>query len=516
MLGNKIHAQYDITKFMGLGRFGETYLAKSKELPGQPECVLKRFRPQNADQPFSLTKKSFEVQGELLYQLGQNEQIPRLLAKVEDGENLYLVQEYIDGQLLSDEIIPTKPWTQNQVVSMLQDVLGILEFVHHQNFIHQDINPKNLIRRWRDGKFVLLGCSGVKDIATIWTQPIDGSPVELVGTPGYIPFEQEEGNPQFNTDIYALGIIAIQALTGTTEIEKDPDSYQLSWKQLTTANLKLVNIIDRMVRPDYRNRYQVAREVSDDLRDFMQSQMQPSPWDNLRPHLIFGAAAAALLAGLAIPKLLPWNNEQVTKPITSQPATAIAPNPPAPSTDPSTNPSQNSSQLPGPDLDTAPSIPPNKSGSDGATLYKNNQVQINYDPQWQPEESPDPSSGAIVTFWSPQNNDKVKPNLTVRVNPLPDSKMDLAQYTEQSIAALKKSLTDVKIIESKATKLANQPAYLLRYTGKPAGVNELQSLEIWTIANGKVYLLQYLAQPQDYEASLAGAMKSIDSFKINP
>jgi eukaryotic-like serine/threonine-protein kinase len=505
MLGNKIHAQYDITKFLGLGRFGETYLAKSKELPGQPQCVLKRYRPQQAvrgaspmeNQLFSLVKKSFEVQSELLYQLGQHDQIPRILAKIEDEENLYLVQEYIDGQLLSVELVPEKPWNQAQVVGMLQDILGILEFVHHQNFIHQDINPKNLIRRWRDGKFVLLGCSGVKDIAGIWKQPIDDSPVELIGTPGYISFEQEDNNPQFNTDIYALGVIAIQALTGTGEIDKNPDTYQLSWQHLTNANLKLVGIVDRMVRPDYRNRYQLAREVSDDLRNFMQSQLQPSPWDNLRPHLIFGAAAAALLVGLAIPKLLPWGNEQI-----SINPTSSSPLPSSPAT------------IPGPDSDKAPSLIPNSPTSSDTKTYQNKQVQINYAAQWQQEEPSDSTNGEVVTFWSPQERSSFRPNLTVSIMPLPNAQMSLAQYTEESIAEIKKSLTNPKIIESRATKLVEQPAHQVQYSGKPEGKEEVQSLETWTIVNGKAYLLLYRAMPKDYAKYLPNALQSIDSFKI--
>jgi eukaryotic-like serine/threonine-protein kinase len=502
MLGNKIHAQYDITKFLGLGRFGETYLAKSKELPGQPQCILKRYRPQQVvrgaspmeNQPFALVKKSFEVQSELLYQLGQHDQIPRILAKIEDEENLYLVQEYIDGQMLSVELVPEKPWSQAQVVGMLQDVLGILEFIHHQNFIHQDINPKNLIRRWRDGKFVLLGCSGVKDIAGIWKQPIDDSPVELVGTPGYISFEQEDNNPQFNTDIYALGVIAIQALTGTVEIDKNLDTYQLSWQHLTNANLKLVAIVDRMVRPDYRNRYQLAREVSDDLRSFMQGQLQPSPWDNLRPHLIFGAAAAALLVGLAIPKLLPWGNEQISS---------------APASSPPSSPAT----IPEPDSDTAPTIPSSPTSSD-TKIYQNKQIQINYASQWQQEEPSDTNNGEVVTFWSPQERSSFRPNLTVSIMPLPDAKMSLAQYTEGSIAEIKKSVANPKIIESKDTKLVDRPAYQVQYSGKPEGKEEVQSLETWTIVNGKAYLLLYRALPKDYAKYLPNAFQSVNSFKI--
>jgi eukaryotic-like serine/threonine-protein kinase len=500
MLGNKIHAQYDITKFLGLGRFGETYLAKSKELPGQPQCVLKRYRPPQVNQPFALVKKSFEVQSELLYQLGQHDQIPRIQAKIEDQENLYLVQEYIDGQILSAELVPEKPWSQAQVVGMLQDVLGILEFVHHQNFIHQDINPKNLIRRWRDGKFVLLGCSGVKDVAGIWKQPIEDSPVELIGTPGYISFEQEDGNPQFNTDIYALGVIAIQALTGTVEIDKNPDTYQLSWQHLTTANLKLVGIIDRMVRPDYRNRYQLAREVSDDLRSFMQSQIQPSPWDNLRPHLIFGAAATALLVGLAIPKLLPGSNEPISSITNSSPVPA--------------NSAPTQETIPGPDSDTAPNIDLSSPTSNNTKTYQNKQIQVNYAAQWQPEEFSDSTTDEVVTFWSPQEGSSFRPNLTVSIVPLPDAKMGLAQYTEGSIAEIKKSLTNPKIIESKATKLLKQPAHQVHYSGQPEGKEEIQSLETWTIVNGKAYLLLYRALPKDYAKYLPSALQSIDSFKI--
>ncbi len=505
MLGNKIHAQYDITKFLGLGRFGETYLAKSKELPGQPQCVLKRYRPQQVvrgaspmeNQPFALVKKSFEVQSELLYQLGQHDQIPRILAKIEDEENLYLVQEYIDGQMLSVELVPEKPWSQAQVVGILQDVLGILEFIHHQNFIHQDINPKNLIRRWRDGKFVLLGCSGVKDIAGIWKQPIDDSPVELVGTPGYISFEQEDNNPQFNTDIYALGVIAIQALTGTVEIDKNLDTYQLSWQHLTNANLKLVAIVDRMVRPDYRNRYQLAREVSDDLRNFMQGQLQPSPWDNLRPHLIFGAAAAALLVGLAIPKLLPWGNEKISS---------------APASSPPSSPAT----IPEPDSDTAPTNPisPTRPSSSDTKTYQNKQIQINYASQWQQEEPSESTNGEVVTFWSPQERSSFRPNLTVSIMPLPDAKMSLAQYTEGSIAEIKKSVTNPKIIESKDTKLVDRPAHQVQYSGKPEGKEEVQSLETWTIVNGKAYLLLYRALPEDYAKYLPSALQSVNSFKI--
>jgi eukaryotic-like serine/threonine-protein kinase len=484
MLGNKIHAQYDITKFLGLGRFGETYLAKSKDLPGKPLCVLRRYRPPG-DQPFSLVKKSFETQGELLYQLGQHDQIPRLLAKLEDGENLYLVQEYIEGELLSKELPPGKIWSQQQVIDLLQDVLGILEFVHHQNLIHRDINPQNLIRRWRDGKFVLLGCSGIKDLAAIWAQPADEQPSELVGTPGYIPFEQEEDDAQLNTDIYALGIIAIQALTGqaAVAIDRHPESYQLTWKHLTKVNLRLVEIVE-----------------------FQQTQIKPTLWDNLRPHLIFGTASVALLTGLAISTFFPGNSDRSRS--ASEGESVSSNQPVSPSNSPTADPF--SATSPSPSASTATST----AAAGVWTVYKNQQIQISHHPQWQSEEAKDVEG--LVTFWSPDNKASFRPNVSVQVEKLADSNIGLSKYTQQAIAEIKKSLPAAKIIESSDTKLADRPAFRLHYSDKPEGLGEVQSYEIWTVQEGKAYIVRYRAQTSDYPNFLSTAQQSIKSLKILP
>jgi eukaryotic-like serine/threonine-protein kinase len=482
MLGSKIHAHYDITKFLGLGRFGETYLAKSKELPGRPDCVVKRFcfQSRETQTPFFLIKKSFDEKAEVLYRLGQHDRIPTVLSQLADSENLYLVQEYIDGELLSQELAPGKIWNQQQVIDLLQDTLGTLEFLHHQNFIHQDINPANWMRRWSDGKFVLLGCSGAKDTASIWSQPIDGNPVELIGTKGYIPFEQEEENPQFNTDIYALGVIAIQALTGTWPIEVHPDTYELSWRHLTSANLKLVEIVDRMVRPDYRNRYQLVREVLDDLDQFVVTHRRPSPWQNLQPHLIFGAAAGALMLGLAIPKLFPITQEPAT---TNSPPLAV-----------------------NPALAASPS---------GWPLHQQSGLQIAYDPRWEKQETPNLLTGEQVVFLGPAGSSDLRPQLEVRTETLTDPQTSLSQYTDQAIAEIKKFLPQAKILEAGESKLGDRPAYLVTYSGQlPEG--EVKNLEIWSVSAGQVYILQYRAPVKDYYQHLQSVMTAIGTFKIDP
>jgi eukaryotic-like serine/threonine-protein kinase len=486
MQGSKIHTHYDITKFLGLGRFGETYLAKSKDLPGRPDCVLKRFcfQSENKTSPFLLIKKSFDEQVEVLYRLGQHDRIPTVLAQLVDETNLYLVQEYIDGELLSKELKPGQPWNQGQVIELLQDTLYTLEFLHQQNFIHQDINPVNWIRRWRDGKFVLLGCSGAKDQASIWSQPVDDRPVELIGTPGYIPFEQEDENPQFNTDIYALGVIAIQALTGTFPIEQHPETYELSWRHLTDANLKLVEIIDRMVRPDYRNRYQLAREVLEDLEKFATTQQQPSAWDKLRPHLIFGAAAGALMIGLAIPKILPFGSEPTASP----------------------TPLADSQSLPPTTKQDLAASPNNW------LVYQADGLQISYDPQWEKKDLPDLITGERVSFFGPASSNGQRSQISLRVEELA-TPTNLSTYTELSIAEIKKFLPGAKILEAGSSKLADQPAYIVTYSGRLED-KEVKNLEIWTVAEGRAHIVQYQAPAADFYQHLPTAMTAIGTFKI--
>jgi eukaryotic-like serine/threonine-protein kinase len=507
MQGSKIHSHYDITKFLGLGRFGETYLAKSKDLPGRPDCVVKRFCFQSDPiasplanrftNPLALIAKSFDEQVEVLYRLGQHDRIPTVLAQLVDGENFYLVQEYVDGELLGQELKPGQPWSQSQVIELLQDTLGTLEFLHHQNFIHQDINPANWMRRWRDGKFVLLGCSGAKDQASIWQQPVDDRPLELVGTPGYIPFEQEDKNPQFNTDIYALGVIAIQALTGTFPIERHPDTYELSWRHLTDANLKLVEIVDRMVRPDYRNRYQLVREVLDDLEKFVALRRRPSAWDNLRPHLIFGSAAGALMLGLAIPKLLPMTGEPAAQPQSVQASQPIA-----------------ASQASQP-METSKSIEANSAlVAPGSWLtHQADGLQISYDPQWEKQETPNLLTGERATFFSPASSSGQRAQISLRMEELA-AITTLSSYTEQSIAEIKKFLPNAKIIEAGSSKLADRPAYVVTYSGLLEG-KEVKNLEIWTVAAGRAHIVQYQAPAADYYQHLQTAMASIGTFKID-
>jgi serine/threonine protein kinase len=209
-------------------------------------------------------RRLFYSEAETLEQLGNHDQIPRLLAYFEEYQEFYLVQEFIVGHSLSSELQPGYNWTESQVSQLLQDVLGILAFVHSYGVIHRDIKPDNLIRRASDSKLVLIDFGAVKQVRTqMATDYSQMNATVAIGTPGYMPSEQGSGRPRPSSDIYALGMIGIQALTGLypTQFQEDSTTGEILWQHRVQVSAGLASIISKMVRYDYRTRYQSANEV---------------------------------------------------------------------------------------------------------------------------------------------------------------------------------------------------------------------------------------------------------------
>ncbi|MEB3268527.1 MAG: serine/threonine-protein kinase [Leptolyngbya sp.] len=257
--------RYRILHHLGGGGFGQTYLAEDRHLPGNPRCVVKRLQPRTTD-PIALesARRLFDAEAEALYELGTHDQIPRLLAHFEENAQFYLVQELIEGTLLTEEIHPGHQVPEADVVALLQDILATLCVVHRHQVIHRDIKPSNLIRRHQDGKIVIIDFGSVKQVSS---QPIEEngqvSITVAIGSLGYMPNEQLAGQPTLSSDIYAVGMLALQALTGLDprRMPKDPRTSELVWRELVTIQPPLAELIDKMVRYDFRQRYWSAIEA---------------------------------------------------------------------------------------------------------------------------------------------------------------------------------------------------------------------------------------------------------------
>lgn len=273
MLSQLLKQRYQVVQVLSQGIFCRTYMAQDTHLPEHPTCIVKHFLPSSECAiPVEIRRRIFTREAEALKKLNNYDLVPHLLTSFEDNLEFYLVQEFIEGHPLNAEFLPGKRWSENKVFQLLQEVLGILNFVHSQGMIHRDIKPSNIIRRKQDNRLVLIDFGAVKPI---WNQLIRGQenfiPVEYstiaIGTPGYMPHEQQRGKPRPNSDIYALGIIAIQALTGVhpTQLPEDRNTGELIWQHLTQVNPQLASVLNNMVHYHFKDRYKSAKEVLEAL-----------------------------------------------------------------------------------------------------------------------------------------------------------------------------------------------------------------------------------------------------------
>ncbi|MGB7444206.1 MAG: tetratricopeptide repeat protein [Coleofasciculaceae cyanobacterium] len=269
-LRQTVGGRYRIISQLGQGGFGQTFLAQDQHLPGNQQCVVKQLKPQATD-PLTLqtARRLFDTEAQVLYRLGVHEQIPRLFAYFEENQEFYLVQELIEGEDLTHELIAGKKLDEKQTISLLKEILEILEFVHQQNVIHRDVNPGNLIRRKQDGKLVLIDFGAVKQVSTQLINQGQTNFTVVIGTPGYLPNEQANGNPRLCSDIYAVGILGISALTGKSSqaLTPDPDTGEISWHHQASVSPELSRLLDKMVCYDFRERYQSATAVIQALKD---------------------------------------------------------------------------------------------------------------------------------------------------------------------------------------------------------------------------------------------------------
>ena len=308
MAAKVLDGRYKLIKQIGAGGFGHTFIARDMRRPGSPPCVVKQLKPASDDPNFIReARRLFNTEAETLEKLGSHDQIPQLLAYFEEDKQFFLVQEFVEGRSLHSEMqapfpepseldnqpedrqleelqnivqdiaqpVRDKQLDEIEVIQILKDVLQVLEFVHSEGVIHRDIKPDNLIRRKKDRKIVLIDFGAVKamqDANTKLTADEKGESrfTVSIGTPGYMSSEQCAGRPNYSSDIYSLGMVAIKALTGysPTDLPTDPATGELVWRDKAKVSNGLAMVLTRMVRYHYTQRYQSVREVNQGITTF--------------------------------------------------------------------------------------------------------------------------------------------------------------------------------------------------------------------------------------------------------
>lgn len=259
-------------KLLGQGGFGAAFLARDRYTPAMRQCVVKQFLPSGNLSPAQLeiAQHLFEREAEVLEQLGNTHPlIPDLFAFFEltiaspqagkQDKFFYLVQEYIDGQTMEEEVVQKGTLSSDDVAAMLKEILEILTFVHENGSIHRDIKPSNIMRH-RNGRFYLLDFGAVKQ-ATKGAATAKSTGIYSLG---FAPPEQMSGGEVYPcSDLYALAVTCLMLLTGKQPNELF-DSYSNTWKWRSDAPgvaRSLADALDRMLLQPPSQRFQTAAEV---------------------------------------------------------------------------------------------------------------------------------------------------------------------------------------------------------------------------------------------------------------
>ncbi|MBZ8179344.1 protein kinase domain-containing protein [Oscillatoria salina] len=269
--------RYRAIKPLGGGGFGRTFLARDEYKPSQPHCAIKQFYPQS--QGTSNPQKAailFHQEAERLEALGKHPQIPELLAHFEQEQRLYIIQEFIEGQNLAQELTETGAFNESKIKNLLRDLLPVLQFIHSEKIIHRDIKPENIIRRQvyshsslaeEKGNLVLVDFGAAK-----YLNPVNFAKTGTqIGSASYVAPEQSFGKAIFASDIFSLGVTCIHLLTNVEPFDLyDALESELIWRHYLVANpvsKELANLLDKMIKMNIKQRYKFVGEVMKDLEN---------------------------------------------------------------------------------------------------------------------------------------------------------------------------------------------------------------------------------------------------------
>jgi serine/threonine protein kinase len=271
--------RYRALEIIGQGGFGRTFKAIDEFKPSKPFCVIKQFFPQaQGTETVEKAKQLFEQEAVRLDELGKHPQIPELYAYFTQDKRQYLVQEYIQGKNLQQELEESGTFNETQILQLLKKLLPVLYFVHKNQVIHRDVKPENLIRRTSDNQLFLVDFGAAK-FATHTALAVTGT---TIGSAGYAAPEQALGKANFSSDIYSLGVTCIHLLTQVEPFQLyDVSEGEWVWRDYLTnpINQKLGEVLDKMLQQAMKKRYQSIGEIVNAIS----SQATPSKTVRIPP-----------------------------------------------------------------------------------------------------------------------------------------------------------------------------------------------------------------------------------------
>ena len=507
IIGKLLRQRYYIVQPLGRSSFSPAYLAEDRDFPPTTYCVIKIIQFEHSNQnlnpqseQWENLRKAFIVEINKIKKLGKHPQIPQLLDYFEENWQFYLVQEFIEGETL-EKIVEKGLLSETDAIQLLQDTLKVLDFVHQRGVIHQDIQPSNLIIRDRDRQICLIDFGEIKQISLKANTPLDETTTQIIGRLGYVPPEQKAGNPNFTSDLYALGKTVIYALSSksphkvnlqTIEFDTLTKNFSVDESQhtLTKISPRLTNILNKMVKQDYSERYQSAIEVLTELEREENVVYLPPPFLVNPPNEESVSQTPTVKSKQKKSKVFLWI--LLIIPFIAAIVTfAIGIN-------------RNRYR----DF-----IEYTNANQDINNPYK---IRIKYPKSWSIKPLEDPITGEIVVLSSPKESesDIFQEKIFITVENLPRGIETIEQYAGVlSGRIINNSKYKIIVYPYEEKKLDGRIAQNIVYSRQINGV-DIRQLEVFTIDERQVFTVTYMAERAKYSKFLNTVNKIIQSLEI--
>lgn len=266
MIGKMLGNRYELLEKIGEGGMAEVYKAKCHSL--NRFVAVKILKAEySSDKDFV---EKFKREATAAASLSDNNIVTIYDVGTEDGIN-YIVMEYVKGKTLKDIIREKRRLSNEETVEVAIQIAKALSCAHKNNIIHRDIKPHNIMVT-EDGmvKVTDFGIAKASNSVTITNTS------KVLGSAHYFSPEQAKGSyVDFRTDIYSLGIVIYEMITGRVPFNADsPVSVALKHIQETPVPPKdinssipnsLNNLILKAIEKEPIKRYQSIKEMLSDL-----------------------------------------------------------------------------------------------------------------------------------------------------------------------------------------------------------------------------------------------------------